>query len=140
MVLSALLALGVLFDKRKIYFQGANDDSYKIIEIIASWILCIEQLLMAIYEFIQCNNLNTNRCLVSVQYFQVGLILLIIISETLYSKRCLYLLFRLWIIIYNIYSFSGEMKENIIKLVVFLHIFSAFSYFLQICRSFKKNI
>ena len=104
MVLSALLALGVLFDKRKIYFQGANDDSYKIIEIIASWILCIEQLLMAIYEFIQCNNLNTNRCLVSVQYFQVGLILLIIISETLYSKRCLYLLFRLWIIIYNIYS------------------------------------
>lgn len=127
MVLSAALSLGPLCK----YYLNEQTNDYKDSEMIPKYALCIEQLLFASFAFYQCNNYYTQQCLPSLQYFQIVLITLIVIIEKINHKLLLYFLLRIWVILYNLYTFAGIWKESMYKAIVLLHGFAAFFFLIQ---------
>ena len=81
MVLSAVLAIGLLIEQKK--YNTEENKQISPVEFVTLAIMCIEQLLIGIYDYHLCANLDSYRCLTSLQYFQIVFILVIIVTEAM---------------------------------------------------------
>jgi hypothetical protein len=89
MVLSSVLAFSSLIEKRLAWTEAASDFTGSYAEMSAALVLGLEVFIKTVYEYNQCINLYTDRCLVALQDFQVFLILGIFVSEAIYKKYTL---------------------------------------------------